>query len=99
MFCVQTFDSQFPYRFVSTQVFTGTAPFNNLVACEALSGIPKGIRPSRPTHPALTETLWDLMQRCWDHDPRLRPDAAEVSGVLRASSVFSFVLVIRPSVR
>lgn len=88
MFCVQAFDSQFPYRFVSTQVFTGTAPFNNLVACEALSGIPKGIRPS-----------WDLMQRCWDHDPRLRPDAAEVSGVLRASSVFSFVLVIRPIVR
>jgi len=37
-----------------------------------------GKRPPRPTHPALTDRLWTLVQRCWDQDSRLRPEVSEV---------------------
>ena len=42
----------------------------------------QGKRPPRPTHPYFTEKLWALMQRCWDHEPRLRPEVSEVLQVL-----------------
>ena len=41
-----------------------------------------GKRPSRPTHPALANPLWALIQRCWDQDPHLRPEVSEVLRVL-----------------
>jgi len=47
----------------------------------AISAIAQGGRPTRPTHPTLTENMWALMQRCWDQNPDLRSD---VSGVLQA---------------
>ena len=46
-----------------------------------------GIHPPRPTHPALTEPLWELARRSWDEEPLLRPEAAEISRILRASSI------------
>ena len=49
--------------------------------------IMRGERPPRPTHPALKDQLWVLMRRCWDQDPRSRPEVVEVSQILLASSV------------
>ena len=71
------------------QVFTGAIPFSHLgMAYQVvMDPVLLGMRPSRPTHPALTEPLWELMQRCWDEEPLLRPEAAEISRILRASSV------------
>jgi len=37
-----------------------------------------GERPPRPTHSTLTDELWELMQRCWAQDPRLRPEMSQV---------------------
>lgn len=51
-----------------------------------------GKRPSRPTHPTFTGGLWGLTQRCWDQDPRRRPEIPEVLGVLRSLSVSRPVL-------
>lgn len=49
----------------------------------------KGDRPARPTHPTFTEHLWGLIQRCWAHDPGLRPEASEVLRILLTpASVF-----------
>ncbi|KAF9643686.1 kinase-like protein [Thelephora ganbajun] len=64
------------------QVFTGAAPFSDRSAFKALSAIMQGERPPRPIHPTFTEDLGTLMQRCWDHDPHLRPTASEVLEVL-----------------
>ena len=76
------------YRSMSMQVFTGTIPFSHLgITYEVVKEPVVGMRPSRPTHPALTEPLWELMQRCWDKEPLVRPEAAEISRILRASSV------------
>ena len=44
-----------------------------------------GKRPSRPTHPTLTDYLWTLIQRCWDQDPHLRPEVSEALQVLTLS--------------
>ena len=52
----------------------------------AALAIVQGGRPPQPTHPAFTEDVWALMQRCWDQGPRLRPEVQEVSKVLQASS-------------
>ena len=74
-------------HFVPIQVFTGAIPFGGKSSAMAISAITQGRRPSRPTHPTFTENLWTLMQRCWDHDPHLRPEVSEVSRVLLTLSV------------
>ena len=74
-------------RFASTQVFTGAVPFNDSRSTAASLAIIQGGRPLRPTHPAFTEELWKLMQRCWDHTPSSRPEIPEVLQIVLATSV------------
>ncbi|KAF9789157.1 P-loop containing nucleoside triphosphate hydrolase protein [Thelephora terrestris] len=38
-----------------------------------MTNIVMGVRPERPTHPAFTDHLWALTQRCWEKDPEDRP--------------------------
>ena len=75
------------YDFAPTQAFTGAVPFRDYPYYAAALMMMQGKRPPRPTHPALTEKLWALMQRCWDPDPTLRPEISEVSQVFLESSV------------
>ena len=72
---------------VSPQVFTGAVPFNNSLPTVAMLAIMGGKRPSRPTHPALTDKLWILIERCWNQDPRSRPEVSEVLQILPNPSV------------
>ena len=37
-----------------------------------------GNRPERPTHPNLTDDIWNLTEQCWDRDPQRRPDISEI---------------------
>lgn len=71
----------------SIQVFTGAVPFSNLSSFMAMLAVTRDKRPPRPTHPTFTENLWKLMQRCWDPDPKLRPEAPEVLQTLVTLSV------------
>jgi len=80
-------------RFVSMQAFTGAIPFSGGSPLAAITHITQGRRPPRPTHSTFTEDLWGLMQRCWDHDPHLRPEVSEVLQVL-IRSVFLSITVI-----
>ena len=43
----------------------------------AMFSVMQGQRPERPTHPSFTGDLWSLTQRCWDHDPGLRPEVSK----------------------
>ena len=61
----------------SIKLFTGTLPFNDHTPHTAVLAIIEGRRPPRPMRPTFTEDLWMLVQRCWDHDPHLRPEASE----------------------
>lgn len=71
--------------YTSSKVFTGAVPFNNSPPVTAMLAIMAGKRPPRPTHATFTDSLWSLMQRCWDQDPHMRPEVSEVSKVLRDS--------------
>ena len=72
---------------LSIQVFTGAVPFGNDSFAGVMVTVKKGGRPTRPAHPTFTETLWTLMQRCWHHDPRLRPEVSEALQILLTPSV------------
>ena len=73
------------------QAFTGAVPFNGSSPVVAMFAIQQGNRPPRPAHPTFTEELWTLMQRCWDHDPCLRPRVSDVlQSLLNLSVPHSF---------
>ena len=46
--------------------------------------ITRGERPPRPTHPTLTDRLWELMNQCWDQDRHNRPRMLEVLFALKS---------------
>ena len=73
-------------RFTSIQVFTGAVPFGKISPAMTMLAVTQGRRPPRPTHPTFTESLWTLTQRCWDHDPHLRPEAPEILQVFLTTS-------------
>ena len=77
--------SAHPVRFPLLQVFTGQFPYNNLPNFIPKMVISEGVRPERPSHPACTDLLWALMQRCWDHDPGSRPKVSEILQTLSVS--------------
>ena len=58
----------------------GTTPFDNLPSISQQVKIMQGKRPPRPVDPGLTDDLWILVGRCWDQEPRSRP---EMRGVLQ----------------
>jgi serine/threonine protein kinase len=68
--------------FLLVQVFAGEVPFSGKSRSHGRNVHNEGERPPRPTHPNLTERLWSLMQRCWAHDPRLRPGISEVLRII-----------------
>jgi len=68
----------YSFTMIMIEVFTNQTPFSDMSAFKAVSAILDGQRPPRPPHPACTDLLWALMQRCWDTDPKLRPEASDV---------------------
>jgi hypothetical protein len=60
------------------KVFTGKVPFNSDKSVPAMVAIMNGERPPRPSHPTLTNGLWELMQKCWAQDVRERPQMTKV---------------------
>ena len=64
------------------QAFTGAVPFDGIRDVAAIRGIMSGERPPQPYHPVFTTKLWELMQCCWNQDPRVRPEIPEVLSVL-----------------
>jgi len=49
----------------------------------------EGERPPRPTHQNLTDDLWLMVRRCWDQEPRLRPEMSQVVLELYVSVPFA----------
>ena len=69
------------------KVFSGAVPFRDHTSLGAVVIMAQGERPPRPTHPILTERIWSLIQRCWEHDPHSRPEITEVLQILLTPSV------------
>ena len=60
------------------KAFTGAVPFSDRSPRAAMLAIVWGRRPSRPSHPALTDELWTLTQQCWDQEVRRRPQVSQI---------------------
>ena len=66
-----------------TQVFDLSQPFVHMPHSKVEAAIKDGVRPPRPTHRGLADELWELIERCWDADPRRRPGVSTVLRTLR----------------
>jgi serine/threonine protein kinase len=73
---------QRPYPLLKT--FTGEIPFTRVPTSEVVMRIMGGDRPSRPTHPKFTDSLWELTKRCWETTSQDRPKMKDVLEELSA---------------
>ncbi|KAF3434774.1 hypothetical protein FNV43_RR21860 [Rhamnella rubrinervis] len=72
----------FSFGVVLWELLTGKLPYEYLTPLQAAVGVvQKGLRPVIPknTHPKLTE----LLEKCWQQDPALRPDFSEIIEILK----------------
>ncbi|XP_073033984.1 serine/threonine-protein kinase STY46-like isoform X3 [Primulina eburnea] len=75
----------FSFGVVLWELLTGKLPYEHLTPLQAAVGVvQKGLRPNIPTHthPKLAE----LLERCWQQDPTLRPDFTEITEILQKIS-------------
>ncbi|KAF9643873.1 kinase-like protein [Thelephora ganbajun] len=84
----------FSFAMLMIEILTDAIPFSDRSSLMAVLAITQGRRPSRPKHPAITGGLWTLIQRCWNQDPKLRPEAVEVLKDLLACNPPTWKLLI-----
>ena len=72
------------------QVLTGEQPFRGVKSTEHALNISSGLRPVKPENAELigiSESLWELIQKCWDGEKTRRPQIQEVvEGVADAAA-------------
>nr|POE65851.1 serine/threonine-protein kinase sty46 [Quercus suber] len=79
----------FSFAIVLWELLTGKLPYEYLTPLQAAVGVvQKGLRPIIPkhTHPKLAE----LLEKCWQQDPALRPDFSEIIEILFAFSYYEW---------
>lgn len=76
----------YSFGIVLWELITGQLPFQNMTAVQAaFAVVNRGVRPTIPSDclPALS----DIMTRCWDGNPEVRPCFVEVVKLLEAAEI------------
>ena len=72
----------FAFAMLAVEVFTGKVPFEEQADIKVAVAIAdKMKRPGRPStsdQVGLTDKVWRIIERCWDHDPGSRPPIRDV---------------------
>ncbi|KAL0573100.1 hypothetical protein V5O48_008852 [Marasmius crinis-equi] len=67
----------YAYAGVCYEIFTGNTPFHELTdAAVIVAVLLEKKHPSRPENlPELADSMWEIMESCWEHEAHLRPTA------------------------
>ncbi|KAF9641993.1 kinase-like protein, partial [Thelephora ganbajun] len=71
----------FSFGMVVLEVFSGKAPFHEVSDNEVVKWVRSGERPNRPTGSdkfGLSDTLWEVIERCWHGSPEFRRGMVDV---------------------
>jgi len=63
---------------VFIEIFTGEVPYARAIEAQVIYRTITGFRPKRPENSVklgLSDEVWEILQKCWDHDPSERPEA------------------------
>ena len=74
------------WNLISTQVLAREVPFCEYTDPVVLAEIQSGKRPRKPANAAslrITDSIWMLLEQCWDWEPKCRPDSHHLLSVLR----------------
>ncbi|XP_041999561.1 serine/threonine-protein kinase STY46-like isoform X2 [Salvia splendens] len=72
----------FSFGVVVWELLTGKLPYEYLTPLQAaVAVVQRGLRPTIPTH--TNAKLAELLERCWQRDPALRPDFSDITQILQ----------------
>lgn len=88
----------YSFGIVLWELITGMLPFQNMTAVQAAFAVcNKGVRPTIP--PDCPVALADIMTRCWDSNPDVRPVFSHIVKMLEEAQVEIFLTVRRARFR
>ena len=77
-----------PLYLIPSRVLAREAPFREYTDSTVLTKIQSGKRPQKPANAAslgITDSVWMLLEQCWDWEPSCRPGSPHVLSVLRGA--------------
>jgi hypothetical protein len=71
----------FAFAMLAVEAFTGKVPFGNMKNESVVIQIIRGRRPDKPLAAdqlGLTVEMWKFVEKCWNQNPKKRPDIEKV---------------------
>lgn len=73
----------FSFGMVALEVLSGKVPFDGVPDGEVVKRVRSGERPDRSTGLGVSDTQWEMICKCWNGTPELRPGMADVLSYTR----------------